>query len=139
MRVVQEVLRLYSFGAIGMVIIGLICMVLYSVLIIRSVLQTERFRGLWEGHREGSGMVDRDSFLPSLHLLSRRAYLGYYNLIFLCVHRAITSTVQHHDYLLGGIGDEALEESHVLHRGIWGLGGGVGYRCIISVLRRLSR
>jgi len=89
-------------GYMGIFIIGLLCMVFYSLLIIHSVFQTEWFRGLWEGHREGDGTVDRDGFLPTPYLLSGRAYLGYYNLISLCVHRAITSTVQHHVYLRVG-------------------------------------
>jgi len=38
----------------GMVIIGLFCMVFYSVLIIRSLFQTERFRGSL-GEAEGGG------------------------------------------------------------------------------------
>jgi len=59
-----------------MFIIGLFCMVFYLILIVQSVFQTEWFQGLWEGQKEGDGTVDRDGFLPSLHLLSGRAYFG---------------------------------------------------------------
>jgi len=41
------------------------------------VFQTDWFsEGLREGLREGDGTMGKDSFLPSLHLLGRRAYVG---------------------------------------------------------------
>jgi len=60
----------------GMVVIGLYCMVFYLVLIIPfSVLQTDGFLGGFCG--DGQGAVHGDSFLPSLLLWSGSEYLSF--------------------------------------------------------------
>jgi len=66
----------YLGVSMGMVVLGLYCMVFYSVLIILSVFQTDRCsEGAWVGGRAG-GTVHGDSFLPSLLLWSGSKYLS---------------------------------------------------------------
>jgi len=80
------------------------------------VFQTDWFSGVsGRGLREGDGTMDRDGFLPSRPRYNIMTTYGW------------------------EIGDEALEESRVLHRGRWAIGGGVRYWCIMSVLRRSSQ
>jgi len=93
------------------------------------------------GGAEGGGRDGGSRRLPAItSSVEREGILRlYYSLISLLVQRAITFAAEYHNCSGWGIGVEAVEESCVLHRGIWGIGGGVGYRCIISVLRRSSQ